>query len=341
MQWRGLVRRIPRPKLLATLASLFAIYLLLGFLALPRYIKGAIPAQVAQLLKRKASVGEVRFNPLLFKLEIRDFALAETDGSALAGFRTLLVDFELSSLLRWAWTFSTIALDGFYLRADIAPDGRLNLAALADSLPKSEGAPAAAGPPRLVLQHVELSDGAITFSDRSGSRPRFDTLRPLALELRDISTLPDRRGPYSVEARLPRGGTLPWRGELSFQPIFSLGEIKLSGARPVTAWTFFQDRLNLAEPAGELDIGFRYRVAYTDATPEVTLEDIRLTAADIALTAHGAKEPFFALKKASVEGGRFDLAQRELRVPSIELRRGVIPATADAGGGPNPPKLGK
>ena len=342
MQWRGLVRRIPRPKLLATVASLFAIYLLLGFFSVPRYIKGAIPEQVAQHLKRQASVGEVRFNPLLFKLEIGNFVLYESDGTALAGFRHLLVDFELSSLLRWAWTFSTIALDGFYLRVDIAPDGRLNLAALADSLPKSEAAPAPdAKPPRLVLQHIELSDGAITFSDRSGARPRFDTLRPLALELRDISTLPDRRGPYSVTARLPGGGTLAWRGEVSLQPIFSLGEIKLSGARGITAWRFFQDKLNLAEPEGEADIGLRYRVAYTDATPEVTVDDIGFTARDIALTAQGAKEPFFALKTANIAGGRFDLAQRELHLPSIELRGGVIRAEADADGVLNLQKLVK
>ena len=331
-QLNRIARRIFRPWLVAAAASLFAVYLLLGYFALPRYIHGALPEYVAAELKRKATLGAVSFNPLLFKLELSDFVLAEPDGRPIAGFRHLLVDFELSSLLRWAWTFSTIALDGLELRPDIAPDGRFNFAELADSLPKSEAPSEPGPPPRLVLQHFELIDGAITFSDRSGSRPRFDTLRPLALELRDLTTLPDRRGPGNVTARLPGGGTLTWRGEMSLQPIFSLGEVSIESARPANVWRFLQDRMKLEEPAGEVALNFRYRAAYTDGTPELTVEDIRFTAADLALTKRGAKEPFFALKTAAVAGGRFDLAQRELRVPSIELRGGAIRAEADAEG---------
>ena len=327
-----IARRIPRPWLVATVASLFAVYLLLGYFALPRYLHGAVPEYVAEHLKRKATLGAVSFNPLLFKLELSDFALAEPDGRPIAGFRHLLVDFELSSLLRWAWTFSTIALDGLELRPDIAPDGRFNFAELADSLPKSEAPSEPGPPPRLVLQHFELTDAAITFSDRSGSRPRFDTLRPLALELNDLTTLPDRRGPGNVTARLPGGGTLTWRGEMSLQPIFSLGEVSIKSARPANVWRFLQDRLKVDEPAGEVELNFRYRAAYTDGTPELTVEDIRFTAADLALSKRGAKEPFFALKTAAVAGGRFDLAQRELDLPSIELRGGAIRAEADADG---------
>jgi len=126
------LKRLARPWLLISVGSLFALYVLLGFYAVPRYIQGAIPELVETMLKRKASVGEVRFNPLLFKLELRDVALLEADDRPIGGFRHLLVDFELSSLLRWAWTFSTIVLDGLELHPDIAPDGRFNFAALAD-----------------------------------------------------------------------------------------------------------------------------------------------------------------------------------------------------------------
>ena len=332
MKWPGPLRRLARPWLLVSVGALLAAYLLLGAFALPRYIQGAIPEYVATHLKRKASVGEVRFNPLLFKLELRDFELAEADDRPIAGFRHLLVDFELSSLLRWAWTFSSIVLDGLELRPDVAPDGRFNFAALADSLPKSEGPREATAPPRVVLQHFELTDAAVTFSDRSGSRPRFDTLRPLALELRDLTTLPDRRGPYNVTARLPGGGTLSWRGEMSLQPIFSFGEVSLKGARPASVWRFIQDRVKFDEPAGEVAVDLRYRAAYTDGTPELAVDDLRLTATDLALALKGAKEPFFALKTAAVTGGRFDLAQRELRLPSVELRGGVVGADVDEDG---------
>jgi len=337
-----LLRKIPRPRLVATLAVLFAVYLALGFFVLPRYLVRVIPEQVTELLKRKAILGEVHVNPLLLSVELRDFSLAESDGAPLVEFRRLLVDFEASSLLRWAWTFSTITLEGLEVRAEIAPDGSFNLAELADGLPKGEAAPPGAKPsppPRLLLQHLALVDAAVLFSDRSGARPAVASLRPLSIELRDLSTIPDRRGPYNVAARLPGGATLAWRGEISLEPIFSLGEISVRNTRPGAFWRFFEDEVKMAEPQGSVELGLRYRAAYTDGTPELTVEDIRFTASDLALTERGAKEPFFELKAAALTGGRFELARRELHLPSIELRGGVVRVEADADGVLNLQKL--
>src|SRR5262249_37293291 len=156
--------------------------------------------------------------------ELRDFALAERDGAPIAGFKRLLVDFELSSLVHWAWTFSEITLEGLDLRADIAPDGRFNIAALLDKLPKKEHKPDEK-PPRLLLRRVVLSAATIGFSDRSDHTPASAVVSPINLELRDISTLPDQRGAYSVNARLRDGGALSWRGEVSLEPLASQGEV--------------------------------------------------------------------------------------------------------------------
>ena len=334
------MRRLRRPWLWGTLGSLFALYLVLGFFVLPSYLQRVIPEQVDAALKRKATLREVSVNPLFLSVELRDFSLNEPDGRAMVAFRRLLVDFQLSSLPRWAWTFSTIELEGLHVAADIAPDGRFNFAELAASLPKDEkpGDAKPAAPPRLLLQHFALIDGTVTFTDRSGARPAIATLRPLAVELRDLTTLPGR-GPYTISTLLPGGGTLSWRGEISLQPIFSLGEISLKNARPASIWRFFEDDLKLAEPGGAAEVSLRYRAAYTDATPELTVEDFRFAMSDLVLTERGAKEPFFALKTIAVEDARFDLARRELRVPRVELRGGFLHTEADARGVLNLQKL--
>jgi hypothetical protein len=273
---------IMHARALMVASAAFVLYLLFGFLAAPALVERGIRDYVTETLKRNASLGEVRVNPLLFKVEIRDFALTERDGAPILGFERLLVDFELSSLLRWAWTFSEIALEGLDLRVDIGPAGKLNLAALAESIPKGEGPPAE-HPPRLVLQHVALRRGAITFTDRSVPTPASASLQPLDLEMRDISTLPDQRGPHTVSGTLPGGATLAWRGEMSLRPILSQGELALKGVRPAAMWRFLQSRLNLAEPAGEFDFGTRYRFAYADGGVQLALTDTRLSAREVAL----------------------------------------------------------
>ncbi|HKA38209.1 MAG TPA: DUF748 domain-containing protein, partial [Burkholderiales bacterium] len=201
-------RRIPYPRTLAVLAALWLLYLLAGYFLAPRWIAQAIPDIVAKQLQRKASVGAVRVNPLLFRVLVRDFALTENDGAPIVAFRRLMVDFELSSLLRWAWTFSSIRLDGLDLRAEVRPDGTLNLAALGPKPGPGDGQQAKGGAklPRLLLQHAALRDGSVTFTDRTGSTPTSATLQPIDLDLRDISTLPDPRGPYTVSAILRDGG---------------------------------------------------------------------------------------------------------------------------------------
>src|SRR5688572_30430081 len=129
----ALINKIPYPRALAVSAAGFVAYLLLGFFLAPYLIARAIPDYAAETLQRKASVGGVRVNPLLLELEVRDFVLAERAGTPIVAFKRLVVNFELSSLARWAWTFSEVALDGLDLRADISPEGRFNLAALFDS----------------------------------------------------------------------------------------------------------------------------------------------------------------------------------------------------------------
>jgi hypothetical protein len=326
-----LLRKIPCPRTLAAAAAGLLLYSALGFLVAPGVIERGIPRYVEENLQRRASMGGVSVNPLLFKVEIRDFALTERDGAPIAGFERLLVNFELSSLLRWAWTFSEIALDGLDLRLDIAPDGTLNLAALADSFPKSEGAPAE-HPPRLLIQRVTLNRGSIVFTDRSLPTAASASVGPLDLEMRDFSTVPDRHGEHTVVGRLPGGATLTWRGEMSLRPISSRGDVSVTGGRPGAVWGFLQSRLNLTQPAGEIDFGTRYRFDYVGGAPQLELSDLRLSARGIALSQPDAKEPMLALERIDLTGGRFDLAARELELPRIEIEGGAVSAAIDERG---------
>ncbi len=316
---------------LAIVAAVFALYSLLGFVAAPRLIQRTITDYAAEQLDRKASVGKVRVNPFLLRLELKDVALAERDGTPIVGFGRLFVDIEVSSLARWAWTLSEVVLEQPALRADIGPDGRLNLAILLEKLPKTERRPGEKLP-RLLLRRIVLSNGTITLSDRSGPTPASTVASPINLDLRDVSTLPDQRGEYTVSARLADGGTFQWRGAVTLEPLASQGEVKVAGVRPLTAWRFLQDELNVAEPRGEVDFSARYRAAYADAKPRFTLEDVRVAGRGVVLAAADAKEPLLELASVSAEGGRFDFSTRELVIPGVEVRGGTIAVEVDRSG---------
>ena len=157
-------------------------------------------------------IGVVRINPFLFTIAADSVLLTEKDARPIAGFESLLVDFELSSLFRWAWTFRHFELVKPVVNLVFEPDGTLNLARM---IPKSEPTEADSKPMRVLLYSVAIKEGAIDISDRRQSSPATLKISPVDLELKNISTLPERKGPYSLTATTDDGTELKWTGKLS------------------------------------------------------------------------------------------------------------------------------
>jgi len=251
--------------------------------------------------------------------------LEESDHRPIMGFDRLFVDFQLSSLFRWAWTFADIRIEQPSLYVEIQPNGRLNLADLAESLPKPEdSSPTDSQPPRLLLYHSEVIGGSLTISDRSDTTHAQETFWPLNLEFKEISTIPERKGPYTVKADLPGGGTVGWQGEISLHPVFSEGKLSMVGFKLATAWKFAQDELNLAKPAGEMNFSTRYRFDYQKHNALLVLKDAKLALKGLLLTEKGKNTPLLALESIEANGMGFDLQTRELIVPNIVVRAGRL-----------------
>jgi len=69
-RFRRLVTGVPFLVTVAVMVILGVAYTLAGFFLVPRLIASYVPRYVQEHLKRRAEIGEVRLNPLLFKLEM-------------------------------------------------------------------------------------------------------------------------------------------------------------------------------------------------------------------------------------------------------------------------------
>jgi len=309
------------------------LYALLGFLLTPWIVKRYVNNYAVEKLKRKASIAEVRVNPFLFTFEARDFVLEEADNRPIIGFDCLFVNFQLSSLFHWAWTFADIRIEKPTFYVEIQNNGRLNLADLADSFPKSENPLSTDSPPtRLLVYHAEVIGGSLTFSDRSDTTHAQETFWPLNLKFNDISTIPEQKGPYIVKADLPGGGTVGWQGEISLHPIYSEGKLSMAGFKLATAWKFFQDKLKLAEPSGEMDFSTRYRFEYQKSSPLLVLQEARFALKRLLLTEKGRSTSLLSMEGIEVDGIRFELQTREIMIPHIVVHDGKVAASVDEKG---------
>ena len=338
---RALLTRRPVLITFAVVSVILLVYTLAGFFLVPRLVATYVPRYVEQRLGRRAEIGEVRVNPLLLKIEIKKFRLKEADGRPLLGFDRLFVDLELaSSIFRAAWTFAEIRLEAPRVEAVISADGRMNIAELLDALPKDEPAKQPTAPPRLLVQHAVVQDGVASLTDLSRHSPQTAAVQPINIELHDITTLRERRGPYTISATLRGGGVVGWDGQVSLVPLASAGRLDLRRFPLATAWRFVQDDVAIAEPAGELGATVRYQFAYRDGTTSLKVEGGEVAVRGLVLTERTTNAPLLALDEVDVVGVSGDVIARQLTVPEISVKRGRVAATLARDGSVNWQRLG-
>ena len=308
------------------------VYALVGYALVPYLIKRSLPQHVQDNLGVESSVGTVRFNPFLLKLEVNDFRLAGKAEKPVAAFNRLLVDLELASVVNWAWTFKDILVDGLQVNAEIESDGRLNLAELAEHWTKRNPPQPDSKTVRAIIQHLQLAAATFTFTDQSAPQPATIRSDAINFEVADLATIPDREGRYALSGRLADGGTVSWRGELSLQPIASNGEWQIDGVKLASLWQFFRDELKINEPQGVLSFSGRYRFSYDGGTPALSLEALHARLAKLAIARSGEERPLLALETIEVADARFDLAKNDVVVPQLKIANGSIGARVSADG---------
>ncbi|MFO7494733.1 MAG: DUF748 domain-containing protein, partial [Desulfobacterales bacterium] len=187
-------------------------------------------------------------------------------------------------------------------------------------------------PPRLILQNIQISAGRITLTDQRQSAPAQITLTPLDVQLTDITTLPERRGPYALAATTGDGGSLAWSGKLALHPLHSSGRLRFDGIRLERLWAFARDQLAIAPPAGTLSFETDYTLDLAGPAPQLALENAALRLADLAFSLAGAEQPFFELQSLESSGGSLELGTRQLEVGKLTLARGAAAVVVDADG---------
>ena len=110
---------------LSIVVFLVALYTVAGFWAVPHFLRSGLTDFVSTHYKRKLSLGEIRFNPYTFTLDVADLSLPDSDGEPMLAFGRLHADLEIISLLRLGPSFHEIVLERPSVRTVVRRDGSL------------------------------------------------------------------------------------------------------------------------------------------------------------------------------------------------------------------------
>ena len=313
-------------RIAAVAALLVALYALAGFVAVPRILRSTLVTEIPKALGATPAVGDIRFNPFLLQLEIKDFSLAAPNGEKLLGFGRLFVDFELSSIWHRAYSFAAIDIDSPMVMAVVAPDGRLNLLQLSPKTPpekseKEKPAEKNAPLPALRIGSFKVSRGLLAYADQSRPSAFEARIEPIDFELVNFSTGADG-GRFTFTGSSKLGERVEWHGHLSVQPIESDGEFQIDGLLAHTIWEYLEDRLNFQVNSGTIDLNATYKFSLRDAVDlQATVEKIAVK--DLAVRPkESAKESeidWITVPSLLVSGTTVDLLKRQAHVDSLSL----------------------
>jgi hypothetical protein len=301
-------------------AVVVGLYALAGFVIAPKLLRSKLLEEIPRTVDVIPAVGEIRVNPFLLKLDLKDFALATRDGRKLLGFDRLLIGFDLSSLWHRAYTFDRIELDAPVLNAAVAPDGVINLLALkpkpslrVDPRPPAKNEPL----PAVHIASFKVTSGSVSYEDRSRPSAFAVRLEPITFELKDFTT-GLAGGLFRFTGASKLGERIEWHGHLSVQPVASDGELRIEALQARTLWEYLEDQLNFVVASGAIDVQSSYEFSLTDRA-NLAFDVTKATVTNLAVRPKDSDTDWVSVSGLDMSGAAFDLAQASGTIDSLSM----------------------
>lgn len=331
-------------KIVAVLAGLWLVLALFAWLAGPRLLTDWATGYVQEEFGHQLRIEEMSINPLKLSLTLRGLSLGDAQNRELVGFRTLVVDVDVTSVVRAMAILDEFRLERLRLNIERLDADRFNFSDLADRLAARFAAqqPADAPPPAqekgrslyFLVRHTEINDAGLHFADHTRSPLYETTVAPLNLRMDDLTSRPDAEAPYNFTATLGPGGTLSWAGDLTLEPLRSKGTITLEGFGLSAAYDYIKDSFGFALPQGAMDVRVDYIADFSDTTSVLRIEDGRVAVRGLSTTTLD-EAPLFAFDTTEASGIRADLMNSTAKVARLETRGGRVSFALDENGGSN------
>ena len=237
------------------LALLAGGYLWAGFTLVPGLIRSQATGWVKINLNKPIALGEIRFNPIHFTVDVSDIAIPDSRQPMVAAGH-LRLDFSILSLFQHAYRFKEVRLDAPFVRAIVRPDRSLNLIEL---VPKSRSAEPN---PEVRIDSFSVNQGRIAFSDQSLPQRPEKMLAPITFALKDFHTNRAEGGAFTLNAESERREGFVWTGTLSIAPIASRGRLTVSNLQSDTIQKFLGAELPVVLTGGQSTFTLDYNFAY-------------------------------------------------------------------------------
>jgi uncharacterized protein involved in outer membrane biogenesis len=267
-------------------AAVVAAYALLGFFLFPYLVKHYVEKYGTENLGSRLTLRQVTFNPFTMTLRSENFSLQEKDGTPILTFDSFLASLGISSLYYRAWTFSKITMEHPFMNLVVEKDGSSNLSRLFKGFgsKNKNNSGKKKGIPRLLLKNVNLQGGKFDFSDQRKAPAAEVQVQFIDVRLKELTSLPDRTGEYTISGTTNEGENVRWKGNISLSPLHSVGSMVIGGLKASTVWKFLGNRQATSVPAGKVGLECDYLFDLGGRGAKLSLTKVKFSVSDPSLT---------------------------------------------------------
>jgi hypothetical protein len=311
-------------KLLVAGTALVALFAVVGFFVAPPIVKSRILRELRTRLGRVVTVGAVAVNPFELSVSIRDLRIQDKDGKPFASWDRAEFNYRFTSLLSRHHVFDALRFERPYARFVINADGSLNVDDLLQIF-RATPAEAEAGPPAVWrFEAVRVTDATVGFTDRQRS-PTFETtVGPFALSLDRLSTENGSESPYGFEGRTESGETFSWHGRITSHPLRSSGELALGNVTLPKYRPYYQTGQPFRVREGKVTLKAAYDFVWTDTEKILRVKGADLALADAVIGRLDVEAPDITLQSLTITGADVDLLTHEAKIDTIAVLGGRI-----------------
>ena len=327
-----IAERYKKPMIIA--AAVIIVYALLGFFLAPWLIDRTATNAVRDNLGVELTLQKVSVNPFVLSLQIDGLELDEPSGDPFLTVERIFINFQLSSLFRWALTFREFHIESPKVRLARDGDGDLNVGFLAKqpAEPADTEAAEESGPPRLLIQDFAITDSAVDWNDDVPPEPVDTSFGPIDIAISELNTLPDRSGLQDVVITTESQGTLSWNGSLQLNPLRSEGSASIKGSHfPLTS-AYLKHEIGFDVDEGSVDVELDYSVdTRPDGTLAASVSNLEMSVGDLAartfneaLGRTGEDRDVLKLPLVRLWGGEFQWPEKTVSASGFSIDDGVI-----------------
>ena len=316
---------------IGTAGAVVVLYTLVGFFLAPWLVKKNAIEVVADTYGAELKIEKVAVNPFVLSLRVNGIELEDPSGVPFLRVGQLFVNFQTSSLFRWAWTFDEVSIDAPEVFLARAGDRTLNAGFLA---PKRVEPPAteeqevtASEPLRLLIFDFAINDSVINWSDEVPVDPVVTRFGPVNIAIAELNTLPDRAGQQDVVITTETNGTLAWSGSLNLNPLMSEGHASVKGSHfPLTS-AYLKHEAGFDVIDGTVDLELDYAISLRDdgefdasiANFNLSFQDVQISTFNQAFEISEPDREVLRLPLMRLTGGSFDLLERRVSAQVVSI----------------------